>query len=274
MYKGEPYVASDVGFDWKLEALYEALWKSWNEVIQSLMRRGVNIYERSSRTDVFVRGGNQKSTTLQTAIEWSEKTVITSLLDKSLQRSGLAILPGLTDSNIASADGHNLYLNATDDRHRSALHYLLRRDGSRLKDSEAIMAMLLQNGADPNIISDDGETVLHVAAAIGSEEVLQSLRNGGLDFEAENKTGAKIIHFGAGGSSPTICRYLMRCGMDPLARDQDGRTPLHYAAAAGNVSGLETLIHALQGVDDVEQAVAGLSSQERLANPLQVVDVP
>lgn len=268
MHKDEPNVASKVGFDWKLEALYDALRNNWSEATQALIWRGVDIYSRSSRAD----GGIDESTTLQIAVEYAEETIVSSLLEASLQRARSKTPSKIGGLWKTGPEAHELYLYATDEVQRSALHYLVQRKGSQSDDSEAIMSMLLRYGVDPSITSNKGVTALHVAASIGSEDTVQQLVAKNVNLEAETKNGQRAIHFAAGSYHPTIIQYLVNQGVDPTARDQNSRTPLHYAAARGNVLGLEVLSKVLLNLDDQPRRPDEFQSHQAFTDRLSVVD--
>ncbi|XP_074037159.1 uncharacterized protein [Leptinotarsa decemlineata] len=71
-----------------------------------------------------------------------------------------------------------------------------------------VVRLILQHGGNPNVRSDDGLTPVHIAAAWGRLEVLQ---------------------------------LLLSCGGDPEARDSNYMTPFHYAKKENFVDCLELL---------------------------------
>lgn len=267
MHKDAPDLVSKVGFDWKLEALYAALRNNWSEASRALIWRGVDIYSRSSRD-----GGIDVSTTLQIAVEYAEETIVSSLVEASLQRARSETPSKIEGLWKTGPEAHDLYLNATDEVQRSALHYLVQRKGSQSDDSEAIMSMLLRYGVDPSITSNKGVTALHVAASIGSEDIVQQLVATNVNLEAETKNGQRAIHFAAGSYHPTIIQYLVNQGVDPTARDQNSRTPLHYAAARGNVLGLEVLSQVLLNLDERPRRPDESQLHQAFTDRLSVVD--
>jgi ankyrin repeat protein len=75
---------------------------------------------------------------------------------------------------------------------------------------------ILQNGRDPNVPDDSGETALHYAAQLGDQRMVQAL-------------------------------LYYKASVDP--RDQFGNTPLHWAAQRGNVAIVQMLIDAKATID-------------------------
>ncbi len=255
LHKESPEEVSGLAFDWKNEALFSALWADWTPASQLLIHRGANIYVPTSRTDESIPQSPQHSTTLQVAVQNSELAVVSLLLEKSSQSVDPEVLEVREPSLELKSKAHRAYINALDQHKCSALHYLLWRRSSTLHESEAIMKMLLNFGADATSVSHEGVTVLHVAAAIGSLDSVNLLMGMGLDMKALTFNGATILHIAAGGNCSTamMIRYLLEKGVNPLSRDHDGRTSLHYAAAACNVPALQALLEHTSGVDSLCQ---------------------
>ena len=77
----------------------------------------------------------------------------------------------------------------------------------------ALMQLLLQYGADPQLSTDHGDTALTAASGIGWLEGVTYERSAQENFEA--------------------VKMLLDLGLDPNARNRDGRTPLMAAALKG-----------------------------------------
>lgn len=229
-------------FDWNVETLFEALRIGNDEISGFMIERGADIYKLSPLHD----------TTLQVAVRSSRLAVIKSLLEKSLGTS-----PEKTKALSGSTNGyskaHQAYLNAVDDRGRTALHCLVTRERSMLAEGEAIFNMLVECGADTTAITNEGVTAVHVAAFVGSTNMMRCLVGKGSDINAVTNRGTTALHFAAGGSlsSFSIIRYLTENGLDPLARDQEGNSALHYAVAGLNLPALEALLKILLDVNDL-----------------------
>lgn len=59
--------------------------------------------------------------------------------------------------------------------------------GARVKDGEKCALMLLKSGAGPNLVTDDGQTPVHVAAKHGNLQTLLLLLADGGDPQFKNK---------------------------------------------------------------------------------------
>ena len=133
---------------------------------------------------------------------------------------------------------------------------------------EKVVRLLLENGADVEAKTKDGDTVLHLMASQGREAVVQLLLEKGADVEAKDdvygytalhmatqeghetvvrllvEKGASVskkvegvinsgwtaLHFASCHGYEVVVRLLVNNGADVEAKDNDGNTPLHYAA--------------------------------------------
>ena len=86
---------------------------------------------------------------------------------------------------------------------------------------------------DPTARDDAGRTPLHMAAGISdSPAVIAALLDAGADLEARDVNGMTPLHWAAGISdSPAVIAALLGAGADVQARDGNGMTPLHWVAA-------------------------------------------
>ncbi len=107
----------------------------------------------------------------------------------------------------------------------------------------ALEAALLQRPAAVAELSEDGWTVLHLAAFFGRGACVEYvLKHGGdLNATSANALRNRPLHAAAAGNHTDVCVVLLAHGSEPDARQHGGYTALHSAARHGN----EVLVEAL-----------------------------
>ncbi len=102
-------------------------------------------------------------------------------------------------------------------------------------ENPAIIQVLLQAGADPHSVDDEGRTSLHWGARNANPVVTAHLLAAGADPNALDNEGSTPLHYAAGGlleegaTLRGVVARLLAAGADPRAESNDGRTPLHSA---------------------------------------------
>ena len=96
------------------------------------------------------------------------------------------------------------------------------------------MKILLGNGADPNLCTNDGDTPMHYAAKHGSIRCMQLLLEYGAKLEVKNKRGETPVHKSVEraqlfGEKPLV--WLIDNGANFLDQDHQGYSILHVLAA-------------------------------------------
>ncbi len=94
--------------------------------------------------------------------------------------------------------------------------------------------MLLDHGADPNVVSA-GESALHLAAALDDRALAALLVERGASTKATARWKQTPLHVAASHNRSAVAELLLSNGADAGARDTDGLTPLHLAARTGGV---------------------------------------
>jgi len=80
---------------------------------------------------------------------------------------------------------------------------------------EAVVRLLLEQGADVEAKINDGWTALHEAARGGHEAVVRLLLEKGADVEAKTDDGWKALHRAAGGGHEAVVRLLTPSTLQP-----------------------------------------------------------
>ena len=107
--------------------------------------------------------------------------------------------------------------------------------------SEAVLH-LLEKGADPNIPSVHGDTLLHYAVDSGQYKVAGYLLEAGASPNCQNSDGDSPLHHAASKGDARLIRLLCKYHSDPSIANSQGKTPLHYAVAENHVNAARALV--------------------------------
>lgn len=154
-------------------------------------------------------------------------------------------------------------VNVNDSNGRTALHVAAPQGGDG-----RIVQMLLEMGAQHDIVDVSGNTPLQVAAVYRAEGSVKALLKGGADVNAPDRAGMRPLHLaitGEGPASHEVVRMLIEGGADVSAKDSVGQTALYLAVRKGQED-VVGLILALGG--DTSDSRSGLRTTGQ--NALQV----
>lgn len=122
-----------------------------------------------------------------------------------------------------------------------------------------IIKLLLENGADVNVVGGRGGTPLHVAARIGHVDFAEQLLAAGADVDSKVAESRTPLHLAAATGRIPMVDFLLHAGASvnavadcpgddhsAMARlfPDSGMTPLHVAAREGHVEVVRKLIAA------------------------------
>ncbi len=104
-------------------------------------------------------------------------------------------------------------------------------DALNRKASPAVVAMLLDKGANANVQLRDGRTLLHWAVRNTKTETIAALIDHGADIDAIDDEGSTALHHAVKLSpNPTeVITLLLRRGASIEVQNHNGMTPLYYA---------------------------------------------
>ena len=120
------------------------------------------------------------------------------------------------------------FINAQNNMKLSALHIAV------LKNQTEAVALLLQNGADPNLTDALGNTPIHLASAEANQSIsLQLILNSNsrnLKLDAINHAGLCALHIAVNSLNNKSVELLLAAGADVNWCEQKrGRSALHLA---------------------------------------------
>lgn len=122
-------------------------------------------------------------------------------------------------------------------------------------DDAPAVQRLLEERADPNVVSDAGQSALHIAASEDHVGVARMLLTAGADLELADRAGARALHLAVHAGSEAGAGLLLRMNANVNQTDGSGRTALHVAVQERQGQLVELLL--AQGADVGARDVAG-----------------
>src|SRR5262245_9405318 len=111
---------------------------------------------------------------------------------------------------------------------------------ARIGDTLKVHALVAQ-GANPNIVAENGYSALMHAAEMGHVDTVEALLDGGVEPNVTNSSGDTALILATIEGYKDIVKTLLAKGADPNVRDGDGVTPLIRASLNCNTE----IVHAL-----------------------------
>ena len=105
-------------------------------------------------------------------------------------------------------------------------------------------AILLEAGADPDVLTPGSQSSLHLAIERGLIETAQMLLQRGVDASVRDSQGWTALHLAAARNRIQIVKMMLNHGVDPNYLSAAGGTPLHEAAVSGDEDMIRMLLDA------------------------------
>lgn len=173
---------------------------------------------------------NLGSSPLMVAVRYGNHDVVEALVESKV------------DVNVLSHSGKNALTMAVCCNHYDSVEYLLSIGATiqdctltqcaYLKESKDIAVLLLENGACPNSIEDQGHmkgaplTALMTAVIFRNMPIIKLLtQQVGLDIDQQNDAGFTALHYAHGVGEEQIIDHLLKMGANPDIRAGDGTLP-------------------------------------------------
>jgi hypothetical protein len=124
----------------------------------------------------------------------------------------------------------DLFSKVIDKNKQFLAHYLIENGDERLNQIQYLIANC---HIDPNILSGNNETLLHVAAKHGRIKIFNYLITQDVFLNPRDENGSTPLHLACEHNNHAyeIIEELLKSGANPNIKDDYGRTPLHYAAS-------------------------------------------
>ncbi|RAL26222.1 ankyrin repeat domain-containing protein [Thermoflavimicrobium daqui] len=105
-----------------------------------------------------------------------------------------------------------------------------------------VVAFLLEQGADVHHQDRDGNSALHIAAALGNEKLVQLLLGAGADVELQNEDEITPLIDAVKNNQPSVVSLLLKQGANPHIAPFDEEPPLHIAIDLDNLEMVKLLL--------------------------------
>lgn len=138
-------------------------------------------------------------------------------------------------------------------RHHAIVQYLLERGADanvsgvfgqmplHLASEPEIAGLLLEHGAEPDVLDQRGGTPLQIAAANGKTAMIKFLLEHGAAVDLPNEEGGTPLMAACTHGESRAVKLLVEAGADVNHRGHSNRTPLHQAVQ-GNQKARTTII--------------------------------
>lgn len=100
---------------------------------------------------------------------------------------------------------------------------------------------LLSSKYSPDV-KNDTHSLMHAAAEYGQTQILDVLINKGANVNILDSNGATPLHYGVKHNRPNALRFLLERGASLAVKDSNGAAPLHWACQLGKLDCARVLV--------------------------------
>jgi ankyrin repeat protein len=113
-----------------------------------------------------------------------------------------------------------------------------------LSNSDAVVNILIEAGANVNAKNNDGYNALLIASMYNRLELIKLLISAEVNINTRTNTGATALMFASRYSTKDVAELLINAGAEIHAKDNTGATALMFASSNSNKEVVELLIRA------------------------------
>jgi len=136
--------------------------------------------------------------------------------------------------------------------------------------NKKVVKVLLEAGADPNKADKEGETSVHKASYEGHAEVLKLLLAApGVKVNKVDNEGRTPLWEASFLGKTDIVAMLLKMGADANKADQGGDTPLYVAAKNGNTAVVKMLLAKSEIVKNLNRGILNVAATPEIKNLLK-----
>eukprot|EP01132_Coremiostelium_polycephalum_P011133 gene11133-13633_t len=140
------------------------------------------------------------------------------------------------ESTLKDEEKRKKLINESDANRRTALYF------ATYNNNKAIVDLLLENGADPNISDFDGYTPLMNAIKVGNTDIAKKLINSGSDIDAVSKEGFTPLHLALLSNDQAIAEILLEKDAKVSTDNSEYGSVLHAASGSSIISVIDKLV--------------------------------